>query len=83
MRPHCVTANSTALRFNTGNAPGSPRHTGQTCELGGAPKAVEQAQKILLLVRSCACTSSPMTGSQSFSALEPAVASEAIVSVTF
>jgi hypothetical protein len=32
--------------------------------LGGAPKAVEQAQKILLLVFSWACTSSPMTASK-------------------
>jgi len=31
--------------------------------LGGAPKAVEQEQKILLLVRSWAWTSRPMTAS--------------------
>src|SRR5436853_1518592 len=60
-----LSAISTAPRLSAGSAPGSPRHTGQTCELGGAPKAVEQPQKILLLVRSCACTSRPMTGSQS------------------
>jgi hypothetical protein len=32
--------------------------------LGGAPKDVEQAQKILVLVFSWAWTSSPMTGSK-------------------
>jgi hypothetical protein len=56
-------ANSTALRFSTGKAPGIPRHTGQTFVLGGAPKRVEQEQKIFDAVRSCTCTSSPMTGS--------------------
>src|SRR5436305_881035 len=55
----------TALSFSAGNAPGSPRHTGHTSVLGGAPKAVEQPQKIFVLVRSWACTSSPITGSQS------------------
>src|SRR2546425_4481495 len=57
------TANSTALRFRTGNAPGSPRQTGQTLVFGGSPKRVEQEQKILVAVRSWTCTSSPMTGS--------------------
>src|SRR6202521_829367 len=56
-------ANSTALRFSTGNAPGKPRHTGQTFVLGGSPKRVEQEQKILVAVRSWTWTSSPMTGS--------------------
>src|SRR3989442_13895730 len=60
---------STAPRFSAGSAPGSPRQTGQTCVLGGAPNAVGQVQKILLRVRSWACTSSPMTGSQSASAI--------------
>ena len=32
-------ANSTALRFNTGKAPGKPRQTGQTLVLGAIPKA--------------------------------------------
>jgi hypothetical protein len=36
--------------------------------LGGAPKDVEQAQKILVLVFSWACTSSPITGSNLMSA---------------
>src|ERR1700757_2399365 len=57
------TANSTALRFSTGRAPGSPRHTGHTFVLGGSPKRVEQEQKILLAVRSWTWTSSPITGS--------------------
>src|SRR5580704_14133517 len=57
------TANSTALRFNTGNAPGKPRQTGHTLVLGGSPKRVEQEQKILLTVWSWTCTSKPMTGS--------------------
>src|ERR1700731_2428601 len=56
-------ANSTAFLFNTGSAPGSPRHTGQTLVFGGAPKRVEHEQKILDAVRSCTWTSRPMTGS--------------------
>src|ERR1700693_3724111 len=56
-------ANSTALRFSTGNAPGQPRHTGHTRVLGVSPKRVEQEQKILVAVRSWTWTSSPMTGS--------------------
>src|SRR5712671_1792375 len=59
----------TTPRLSAGSAPGSPRHTGHTCVLGGAPNAVEQPQKILLFVRSCAWTSSPMTGSQSASGI--------------
>src|ERR1700685_2518002 len=57
------TAKSTALRFSTGRAPGRPRQTGQTFVFGGAPKRVEQEQKILDTVRSWTCTSSPITGS--------------------
>src|SRR5580700_5318666 len=57
------TAKSTALRFNTGNAPGSPRQTGQTFVFGGSPKRVEQEQNILDSVSSWTWTSSPMTGS--------------------
>src|SRR5579864_7609051 len=56
-------ANSTAFRFNTGSAPGRPRHTGQTFVFGGSPKRVEQEQKILLAVSNWTCTSSPITGS--------------------
>src|SRR5579872_2939749 len=57
------TANSTPFRFNTGSAPGRPRHTGQTLVLGGSPKRFAQEQNILLAVRSWTWTSSPMTGS--------------------
>jgi len=57
-------ANSTALRFRTGNAPGKPRQTGQTWVFGGRPKRAEQEQKILLSVKSWTCTSSPITGSK-------------------
>src|SRR5438552_17877316 len=56
-------ANSTAFRFSTGKAPGSPRHTGHTLVLGGSPKRVEHEQKIFEAVSSCTWTSSPMTGS--------------------
>src|SRR5437763_1013174 len=58
-------AMSTTARFRAGSAPGRPRQTGQTCVLGGAPKTVGQPQKIFERVRSCAWTSSPMTGSNS------------------
>ena len=56
-------ANSTAFRFNTGKAPGSPRHTGHTLEFGGSPKRVEHEQKIFDAVNSWTWTSSPITGS--------------------
>src|SRR6202163_5132037 len=54
---------STARRFTTGKVPGSPRQTGHTLLLGGSPNRFAHPQKILLFVSSCACTSSPMTGS--------------------
>src|SRR5271156_3106245 len=57
------TANSTAFRFSTGKAPGSPRHTGHTFVFGELPKRVEQEQKIFDAVRSWTWTSSPITGS--------------------
>src|SRR4051812_48658162 len=56
---------STAARLSEGRAPGSPRQTGQTWVLGGAPKCVGQGQKIFVRVRSSAWTSRPMTGSKS------------------
>src|SRR6266581_1402679 len=56
-------ANSTACRLSTGSAPGSPRQTGQTFVLGGAPKLVGQPQKIFVRVASWTCTSKPITGS--------------------
>src|SRR5438132_10243290 len=80
--PAWIAISTTAL-FSAGSAPGRPRHTWQTCVFGGAPNAVGQPQKILLRVRSCACTSSPITGSQSCMAFAPAVACEAIVAVRF
>jgi hypothetical protein len=47
-----------------GNAPGSPRQTGQTWVLGSAPSyAVEQPQNIFDAVRSWQWTSMPMTAS--------------------
>jgi hypothetical protein len=55
--------NSTRFLFRTGNVPGCPRQTGQTFVLGGALNSVEHEQKALLFVFSCACTSSPITGS--------------------
>src|SRR5690606_9298263 len=55
----------TAPRLSTGSAPGRAMSTGATCAFGAAPKAVLAAEKILLLVFSWACTSSPMTTSQS------------------
>ena len=57
------TANSTALRFSTGSTPGMPRHTGHTLLFGGAPKRVEQEQKIFVSVNNWTWTSSPITGS--------------------
>ena len=56
-------AMSTAGLFSTGNAPGSPRQTGQTFWFGGAPKLVGHPQKIFVRVASWTCTSSPITGS--------------------
>ena len=44
--------NSTARRFSTGSAPGSPRHTGHTLLFGSAPKLVGQPQKIFVRVAS-------------------------------
>src|SRR6266702_7964275 len=58
-------ANSTTFRLSEGSTPGSARQTGQVWAFGSPPKAVEQPQKILLRVRSWACTSSPITTSKS------------------
>src|SRR3954468_800376 len=55
----------TASWLRTGSDPGNPRHTGQTLVFGRAPKEVEQPQKSLVFVSSWACTSRPMTGSNS------------------
>src|SRR5207253_10122863 len=64
---------STAALFSAGKAPGSPRQTGQTCVLGGAPNCVEQPQKIFDRVSSCAWTSRPMTGSKSATGMSAAL----------
>src|SRR3990172_962763 len=58
---------STADRLRTGSTPGNPRHTGQTWEFGGRPNAVLHPQNIFDAVRSCACTSRPMTDSNGIS----------------
>ena len=50
-------------RFNTGNAPGSPRHTGHVFMFGGSPNFVEQEQKSFEFVSSWAWHSSPITAS--------------------
>src|SRR5436190_5453618 len=70
---------STAARFSTGNVPGSAMSTAEACVFGGAPKAVDAAEKILLCVRSWVCVSMPTTTSQAmplprFRAQQPAVA---------
>src|SRR4029077_19948808 len=57
-------ASSTARRLSTGSAPGRPRQTGHSAVFGSAPNRVEQPQKILVAVSSCAWISSPMTGSK-------------------
>src|ERR1035437_1287709 len=58
-----LTAITTASRFSTGRAPGSPRQTGQVLVLGGAPNLVVQPQKIFERVSNWQWTSRPMTGS--------------------
>ena len=59
-------ADSTAFSLTTGRAPGRPRHTGQTWELGSAPNSVGHPQNIFVLVCSSTWTSRPMTGSKRF-----------------
>jgi len=56
-------AESMAARLARGSAPGCPRHTGQTFELGGAPKAAAQPQNILVRVPSWMWHSRPITAS--------------------
>jgi hypothetical protein len=45
-------ASSTACAFNTGSAPGKPKHTGQVFVFGASPNDVAHPQKILLRVLS-------------------------------
>ena len=49
----------------TGSKPGMPASTRETCVLGSAPKAVVAPENSLALDLTWACTSSPMTSSQS------------------
>src|SRR5579862_4528523 len=56
------TANSTALRFNTGKAPGNPRQVGHVCVFGSPPYLLTQPQNAFVSVKSWTCTSSPITG---------------------
>ena len=58
-------AASTTAPLSTGSAPGMPRQTGHVREFGAPPAAFRHPQKILVRVVSCACTSKPMTGSNS------------------
>jgi hypothetical protein len=53
------------LSFNTGKTPGNPMQTGQTFVFGEFPNFVEQLQNIFVSVFNCACTSKPMTASNS------------------
>src|SRR5712691_6834667 len=55
---------STALAFATGSVPGSAMSTAEAWVFGGAPKAVEAPENILLCVASWACVSIPTTISQ-------------------
>ena len=73
-------AKSTAVRFRTGSAPGSPRQTGQMWVFGSAPNAALQPQKIFDAVSSCAWTSSPMTDSKdaNIQAFGPAASTSAL-----
>jgi hypothetical protein len=55
--------NSIAAWLITGKLPGWPEHTGQIWVLVSAPKALAHEQNILLLVKSWAWTSNPITDS--------------------
>src|SRR4029077_3588678 len=56
-----LTASRTASLLSTGSVPGYPSVTGLICVLGSAPKVVLSEQNNFVFVRSCACTSRPMT----------------------
>jgi len=49
-----------ASSFITGNAPGSPRQTGQVCLFGSEPNSTGEAQNIFDRVLSWTCTSNPI-----------------------
>jgi hypothetical protein len=54
---------SIAWAFTDRQAPGRPRHTGQTCVFGSAPNVVSHPQNIFEAVPSSTWVSRPMTGS--------------------
>ena len=56
-----ATAYSTTCLFKTGREPGIPVHTGQVWLFGAPPNAVEQPQKIFVLLANSTWTSSPIT----------------------
>src|SRR5437868_6297314 len=65
-RPSPVrTACSTHFSLITGNMPGMPASTKDTCEFGSAPNSVEAPENSLDLDRTWAWTSRPITTSQS------------------
>src|SRR5262245_2458911 len=66
-------ASSTARAFGTGSTPGRPRSTSVVAVLGGAPNVLGALLNSLPSVRSCTCTSSPITASQADS---PAIAGD-------
>jgi hypothetical protein len=67
-----ITAFSTTALFNTGNTPGSPQQTGQILVFGGSNQlSALHEQKIFVVVLSCMCVSSPITGS--YSVMSPLV----------
>jgi len=42
--------NSITFSFNTGSAPGMPKHTGHVCELGASPNFRKHRQKSFVWV---------------------------------
>ncbi len=54
-----------ASSLATGNTPGKPRQTGQTCVFGAAPNSLAQPHHIFDFVLSWTCVSRPMTASYS------------------
>src|SRR5215208_2530993 len=61
---------SIACRFGTGSAPGKARQTGHVLLFSRAPYSTGQRQNIFVRVFRCMWISSPITGSQPFSATE-------------
>jgi hypothetical protein len=55
----------------TGSMPGMAASTKETLELGSAPNSVEAPENSLACEATCACTSMPITSSQS--CLAPAI----------